>query len=314
MVGDMDASRDDIMANARRALDGSSDASLLEAIAQLEHAAALGCGEAVARQAGLLAAGVHQRPDWDRSVDLLQRAAELGYAPALTELRLMAGDAEPGAAPAALRSRIDIRELVRPRPAQTAKSAPRIRIVPALFSAPECRWLISRAQSRLAPAAVYDNAMAGAVVIDERSNSEAAFGLAHLDVMLIFLRTRIAHSIGAPSHHLEQASVLHYAVGQQFAPHFDYLDPAMPGQAVDLARRGQRVATALVYLNDGYDGGETDFPRLGWRYRGAPGDALVFDNVDRTLTPDPRTYHAGLAPTRGEKWLLSQWVRDRPAA
>jgi hypothetical protein len=27
--------------------------------------------------------------------------------------------------------------------------------------------------------------------------------------------------------------------------------------------------------------------------------------------PDVKTLHAGLAPTRGEKWLLSQWMRRR---
>jgi prolyl 4-hydroxylase len=26
---------------------------------------------------------------------------------------------------------------------------------------------------------------------------------------------------------------------------------------------------------------------------------------------DRRTRHAGLPPTRGEKWLLSQWLRGR---
>ena len=35
-------------------------------------------------------------------------------------------------------------------------------------------------------------------------------------------------------------------------------------------------------------------------------------NVDAEGTPDPRTLHAGLPPTAGEKWVLSQWVRTRP--
>jgi len=28
--------------------------------------------------------------------------------------------------------------------------------------------------------------------------------------------------------------------------------------------------------------------------------------------PDPLSEHAGLPVTSGEKWLLSQWIRDRP--
>jgi hypothetical protein len=92
----------------------------------------------------------------------------------------------------------------------------------------------------------------------------------------------------------------------------DFFDPAIPSQATDMAVNGQRVATALVYLNDeGLEGGETDFPTLGIRHRGAKGDALVFFNVDAAGQPDRRTLHAGLPPTGGEKWLLSQWIRDR---
>jgi len=79
-----------------------------------------------------------------------------------------------------------------------------------------------------------------------------------------------------------------------------------------LQRGGQRVATFLVYLNDGYEGGETSFPRLDYRFKGATGDALVFANVEPNGAPDPRTMHAGTPTTRGEKWLLSQWIRDRP--
>ena len=78
-----------------------------------------------------------------------------------------------------------------------------------------------------------------------------------------------------------------------------------------MAERGQRIVTFLIYLNEGFVGGETDFPRLGLRHKGAKGDALYFGNLDPAGAPDPRTLHAGLPPTRGEKWLFSQWVRNR---
>jgi hypothetical protein len=72
---------------------------------------------------------------------------------------------------------------------------------------------------------------------------------------------------------------------------------------------GQRAVTFLVYLNDDYDGAETAFLALKWRYRGNKGDAILFRNVDSTGAPDLATLHAGLTPSRGEKWLLSQWIR-----
>ena len=45
------------------------------------------------------------------------------------------------------------------------------------------------------------------------------------------------------------------------------------------------------------------------RWKGRAGNALFFWNVEPDGRPDRRTAHAGLPPTRGEKWLLSQWIR-----
>lgn len=56
---------------------------------------------------------------------------------------------------------------------------------------------------------------------------------------------------------------------------------------------------------------QTHFPDIGLAYRGQTGDAIFFANVDVAGALDPQTRHGGLAPTLGEKWLLSQWIRDR---
>ena len=70
----------------------------------------------------------------------------------------------------------------------------------------------------------------------------------------------------------------------------------------------------VVYLNDGFEGGSTEFPRLGLRFRGGVGDALLWDNVLPTGEVDPLTLHAGRPPTQGMKYLLSKWMRDRSQA
>ena len=74
--------------------------------------------------------------------------------------------------------------------------------------------------------------------------------------------------------------------------------------------KGQRLATLLLYLNDDYEAGRNRFSEvLEFRHKGRKGDAILFHNVLDSGVPDPRTLHAGLAPTRGEKWLFSQWLR-----
>jgi prolyl 4-hydroxylase len=106
--------------------------------------------------------------------------------------------------------------------------------------------------------------------------------------------------------------VLHYAPGEQFAPHYDFIDDSTPAGRREVAATGQRAVTFLAYLNDGYEGGETAFPLLGGRYKRNKGDALFYSNVTPDGSPDRRTMHAGTPLKRGEKWLMSQWIRSRP--
>jgi prolyl 4-hydroxylase len=72
--------------------------------------------------------------------------------------------------------------------------------------------------------------------------------------------------------------------------------------------------TVIVYLNEGFDGGETDFPELGIRTLGGKGDALIFRNASPAGEADLRTRHAGLPVTQGVKWIASRWIRQRPYA
>ena len=69
------------------------------------------------------------------------------------------------------------------------------------------------------------------------------------------------------------------------------------------------MATALLYLNDAFEGGETNFPEVGVTVRGAVGDLLIFHNLTGDKLPDPRMTHAGLPIARGEKWLATRWIR-----
>ena len=64
----------------------------------------------------------------------------------------------------------------------------------------------------------------------------------------------------------------------------------------------------IVYLNDGYRGGETMFVRTGLSVRGRKGDALLFRNTLADGRPDPMSEHAGLPVTSGTKLIASRWI------
>ena len=145
-----------------------------------------------------------------------------------------------------------------------------------------------------------------------RTNQFAVLNLLHTDLVAEMIRTRIANEIGAPLPCLEVSQVLRYGFGEEFLLHCDGLDPQRNRDEIE--RFGQRAATFLIYLNEDFEGGETTFPRLGINYRGTTGEVLVFGNLGPDRMPDRRTQHAGRPPTRGVKWLFSQWIRDRYAA
>ncbi len=266
-------------------------------------------------------AGVPQ--NWEAALDLLRLSAEQGFSPAQAELAALAGRwdlsraiesglPDPAEDWARLRKLIRVEDWLRAPPKRIVSARPRIAAVPGFASAELCQWVISRVRGKLSPAQVFDPETGGARRESVRNNSQCYLLRDESDFLLCFLRARMASIMELPVSWMEVPMVLHYAPGEQFLPHVDFLDVNSPGLAADVAQRGQRVVTFLVSLNDEYEGGETEFTELKRRWKGARGSGLFFWNVEPDGTPDHRTRHAGLPPISGEKWLLSQWVRARP--
>jgi hypothetical protein len=212
----------------------------------------------------------------------------------------------------ALLSDIDVAALLRVPAPEPLSEQPRLRVFRNFARPEECRWLIDQLRAKLDRATVWDETTGRGVEDDYRSNSAAEIALQDMDVVIAVLRARISTATRLPEFIFEVPQLMHYRVGEEFKPHHDFLDPGKPGHALDHARRGQRMGTFLIFLNEDYEGGETEFPKAGLSFRGRTGDALFFANVTRDGRPDPLTLHAGRSPTSGEKWILSQWIRDRP--
>jgi hypothetical protein len=285
-------------------------ASPQDAVACLDEAARRGGAEATALTARFAAFGVLRPRDMQTALDALLRAAELGDEPSRHELRLLAGN--DGSDFAALRLAIDVAAWSRAPAARSVSESPRICVVERFATSAECDWLIERGRHGMRRAQVYRRDAPGHVQAESRTNAESDFTIWNADIVLALIRDRIARSLDSDTRYFEVTKLLRYEPGQQFSLHADFQEPETPALARELALRGQRVMTFLVYLNDDYQGGETEFPRVGLRYRGRQGDALWFVNADAAGAPDHRTIHAGLPPVSGTKWLLSQWVRSRP--
>ena len=281
-----------------------------EAIRCIDEAARRGGPEATALLARFAGWGVLRPRDMSLALDLLQQAAERGHLPSQRELQFLARSA--GADWTALRGEIDLPSWIRAPCTRTVSERPAIGAIDSFATAAECAWLIERGRSGMRRAQVYRHDLPGHTEAESRTNSESDFTIWNADLVLALIRDRIAATIGSETRFFEVTKLLRYDPGQHFGLHADFQEPATPALASEIERRGQRIRTFLVYLNSDYEGGETEFPRVGLRHRGRRGDALWFVNVDAAGAPDHQTVHAGLPLLSGTKWLLSQWIRSRP--
>lgn len=182
--------------------------------------------------------------------------------------------------------------------------SPSIKQYKAAFTPAECEYVIAQSIRLLAPSQIVDPATGVARADTYRSSYTAIFGAGDGDPFLQVLSRRLATLTGCAHRCGEFLSVLYYRPGQQYLPHFDWLPPGN-----DLERGGQRAATALIYLNEEYEGGGTYFETPNLEVAAMIGNVVVFENIDENGQPDQRTRHTGRPVKTGAKWLASRWMR-----
>lgn len=142
-----------------------------------------------------------------------------------------------------------------------------------------------------------------------RTSSHVTLGPRQHDHVLDALERCIGRLSGLPVQNGEFLQILRYRPGEEFRPHVDYFNEEGAGSYQSLADGGQRAQTVLIYLNDGYTGGSTRFPKLELDVKGRRGDILHFHNLGADGLGHRNSLHAGVPVIAGEKWLLSQWLR-----
>lgn len=140
-----------------------------------------------------------------------------------------------------------------------------------------------------------------------------AADLLRIDEALLRPRSRDEHPHLSKRGSLAEAlQLVHYEPGQQYTAHHDF------GYA-KFSQKDQpaRFATLLLYLNEGMEGGATQFPRwvnaeTGEGLDAVPqvGKAVLFYSQLPDGNMDDWSLHAALPVRKGEKWLINLWVHD----
>lgn len=188
---------------------------------------------------------------------------------------------------------------------------PRIAYIDGFLDDAECAALIALAEGRLHPSKVYATHDTGKRSSPARTSWDAELRPAE-DERVARIERRAAILAGCPDSHGQPLDIIRYQPGQQYRPHYDWFDPRTVGGLAQIEEAGQRVATVVMYLNEGMTGGSTVFPRMGLDFRPKQGAALFFSNLDDRGEPDRLTLHAGAPVMTGEKVIATRWFRDRP--
>lgn len=232
---------------------------------------------------------------WEEAFALLRSAASAGDAFARAQLSVI--------------DRCDQASLLDPPPMERMHDTASVFLCRGFAPPAICDWLIERARPRLGASYIH-NALSGRQEID-RSRT-ATTTVVQCDFIAAIMQERAARRTRVPVPQHEPPTVISYEPGQSFEHHYDFINPAGPGAMMELLTWGQRTITVVTYLNTEFEGAHTDFPRLNIQFRGGKGDAILFSNVLPNGSPDESTWHAGLPPTSGRKWVLSQWIRNQP--
>ena len=185
---------------------------------------------------------------------------------------------------------------------ERVKDSPIVQTASHFLTDEECDYLVRRAEPRLKPTTVIERATGREIYHPVRRSDSMHFGVGNEDLVVSAINRRIAAASGTKTDQGEPLQLLRYGPGGEFKPHHDF----------EKEGGNQRILTALVYLSGDYEGGETQFTRAGYSFRGRKGDILLFSNVQADGRPDLLAEHAGLPVRRGVKLVASRWIWREP--
>jgi len=114
----------------------------------------------------------------------------------------------------------------------------------------------------------------------------------------------------------EPLQITQYDTGGEYKVHTDYFYEysfhhyrKLIPNAKHLATKKDRIATIILYLNDDFEGGTTDFPKLKISVKPVTGNILYFTYPEKNDAAQ-KTLHAGTVVTKGTKKILTLWIKE----
>jgi prolyl 4-hydroxylase len=192
---------------------------------------------------------------------------------------------------------------------QSAGSEYNIQEVPEFLTPQECATIIQLATPNLDKSNVY---LSTGDKQDTSIRESEQCWLKDQDHPLIrAISERVAALTKTDINNQEELQVVKYEPGGFYLPHFDACDKKVDDCTNFNGDRGERFLTVIMYLNNDFEGGETEFPYVPTKIVPQCGKAAVFVNMDSSGNVLYKSRHGGNEVKSGQKWIATKWIRSQ---
>lgn len=141
--------------------------------------------------------------------------------------------------------------------------------------------------------------------------SETAW-LPKSDPVVANIIKRVCNITNIPFENSEKMQVVKYEPNGYYRPHYDASCDDKK-ECVEFEKNGgQRVLTMIIYLNEDFTGGRTEFGNLGREYIPKKNNGLLFYSLQKDGNKcHPKSLHAGMPVETGNKYIANVWLRER---
>ena len=194
---------------------------------------------------------------------------------------------------------------------QVLSNDPRIIVIHNFLTNDICNHFIKLSEGKLERALVSSEKKG--IISKGRSGSNCWIDHKNDDITLSVAKN-ISNIVEIPIENAESYQIIYYDKEQEYFNHYDAWDfNDVEKCKRNLRRGGQRLFTALVYLNDVEEGGSTKFTKLNIDVKAEKGKLLIFENVyEDTNIRHYLSEHAGRPVIKGEKYAFNLWFRECP--
>ena len=139
------------------------------------------------------------------------------------------------------------------------------------------------------------------------NRTSSTCNLDHTNPIVKKIHNKIANFLGIDISKGEHLQGQLYQEGQYFKSHQDFFS----GPAYDkhCLASGNRSHTLMVYLNDGFEGGGTNFSNLNTIVKPEQGKAVAWQNMSEGECLE-NAMHEGMPITKGKKYIITSWWRE----